>query len=81
MRGGGGGGSSLSYSQPKILTLSHILSWKNASRLHYFISRARSDSLNKTMAVTSLDGDNGDWGRQMPKKRKILEDKKEDLDL
>ena len=32
-------------------------------------------------AVTSLDGDNGDWGRKMPKKRKILEDKKEDLDL
>ena len=34
-----------------------------------------------SLAVTSLDGDNGDWGRKMPKKRKILEDKKEDLDL
>ena len=32
-------------------------------------------------AVTSLDGDNGDWGRKMPKIRKILEEKKEDLDL
>ena len=32
-------------------------------------------------AVTSLDGGNGDWGRKMPKKREILEDKKGDLDL
>ena len=35
----------------------------------------------KLLAITSLDGDNGDWGRKMPNKRKILEDKKEDLDL
>ena len=40
-----------------------------------------NDAFILKLAVTSPDGGNGDGGRKMPKKRKILEDKKKDFDL
>ena len=55
------------------------LPFREEGRIHYSTNCTQIRAI--LPAVTSLDGDNGDWGRKMPKKRKILEDKKEDLDL